>query len=92
MAAPNRARLTGVVVGLNRPSGAADRWLLRVAVERVEPEYGPQLAEPGDEVDAVTVDPPPELAPGVRVVAQAEYVGGPTRGTFRLHELTVLGA
>lgn len=92
MAAPNRARLTGVVVGLTQPSDSADRWFLRVTVEKVEPEYGPQLAEPGSEIDAVTFDPPPGLAPGVRVVAQAEYVGGPTRGTFRLNQLTVLGA
>ena len=81
---PNRSRMTATVVDAAQSPDSAEKWTMRLRVENNEPIEGGSFATPGDEVDAMAFELPEPVAAGARITADAEYVGGPFGGVFRL--------
>ena len=84
-AAPNRSRLTARVISVEPSPRFADTWLLRIRVQEVRALSGGTFAAPGQDHDAVAFGPGPVAGAGDVIQADAEYVGGPAGGVFRLH-------
>jgi hypothetical protein len=82
-AAPNRSRMTARVLAVRQSPQFADRWLLRIRVEQVRPIAGGTFAAAGQERDAFVFGARPPSVGDV-LDADAEYVGGPSGGAFRL--------
>jgi hypothetical protein len=84
-AAPNRSRLTARVLSVEPSPRFADTWLLRIRVQDVQGLSGGTFAASGQDRDAVAFGPGPVAEAGDVIQADAEYVGGPAGGVFRLH-------
>ena len=67
------------------------KWQLRLYLQWVEPLYGGTFVHEGETVDSITFDLPEDPTAGVRLVSEAEYIGGPRGGMLRLHDVR-LGA
>ena len=87
-AAPNRSRLTARVLSVEPSPRFADTWLLRIHVQDVRALAGGTFAARGQDRDAVAFGPGPVAEAGDVIQADAEYVGGPAGGLFRLHAVT----
>jgi hypothetical protein len=85
-AAPNRARIRARVDGVESVPGAP-KWYWTTTILDAESITGGLFAHPGDvaRVFAVGVRPPLEV--GDTFTAEVEYIGGPERGEFQLHEV-----
>ena len=84
-AAPNRCRLAAAVLELRPEPDVPQKSLLLLEVRELEPIQGGRFAGPGEQVAAFTFDDVTGLAVGAVVTAEAEYLGGPSGGTFQLY-------
>jgi hypothetical protein len=86
-AAPNQAWIRATILRAEQSPQFADKWMLEIEISAAEPISGPQLALVGMRAQAFTIRPAWDLPLPAQVEAEAEYVGGPRLGAFRLKNL-----
>jgi hypothetical protein len=93
MAAPNRVRVVATVLSVSAARDVPGKWFLALRWEQSEALRGPNFARIGERADGFTfVDDQTaaklkELAAaGGRLVAEAEFIGGPGGGSFQLFD------
>jgi hypothetical protein len=86
-AAPNRARITGVVDRVEPSSTSDGKWYLTVDVHEAEAIEGGLFARPGGQARVFAFGAAPPVDAGRLISAEVEYLGGPTGGEFQLLRL-----
>lgn len=86
-AAPNRSEIVATVLDIGSKADHPDKWLMRLRIDQIRPLQGGSFVTPGQEVDAFTFGAVSGAEPGHRITAEAEYIGGPFRGSLRLYKL-----
>lgn len=92
MAAPNKVKIKATVLNLRQDSQFQDKWHLEMEILSSESVMGPNFARTGERVNGFAFESTPgfspqNIAPGKTIAAEAEYVGGPTNGIFRLNRI-----
>jgi hypothetical protein len=67
----------------------ADKWLLDLEIVDSKTLRGGNFARSGQKVKAFAVEPPEGLSEGCTITAQAEFLGNPRGGQFRLTDIQV---
>jgi hypothetical protein len=89
MAAPNRSRLRGRLLKVERSPNFADKWLLEFEILGSESISGPNFAREGQIVKGFAILPE-WTYPTVGVLdAQVEYIGGSEGGQYHLLDFAV---
>jgi hypothetical protein len=93
MAAPNRLHVVATVLSVRAAQDVPGKWFLALRWEHSKALRGPNFARTGERADGFTfVDDQTaaklkELAAaGGRLVAEAEFIGGPQGGSFQLFD------
>lgn len=86
-AAPNLARIGAICEQAVRSADSPRKWMLGLRIESVEVLYGGTFVRAGEQVDAIAFDLPVDPVVGARIYADAEYLGGPRGGEFRLYDV-----
>ena len=90
MAAPNRSRIKAKVLQTEPSARFADKWHLELEILESEDLEGPNFARVGETAQGVAFEQGGAIAAGDVISAEAEFVGGPRGGQFRLFEVAAL--
>ena len=86
-AAPNQSEIKARILSMERSPHFADKWLLRLEIIAVKAISGGLFAREGQNIQAFTVQLPPDLAINQLITAEAEFLGDAAGGQLQLHNL-----
>ncbi len=89
MVAPNHSKIRARVLTIDRSPQFSDKWNLKVKLLMIQPIQGSTFAEVGQTVQAFTISEQLSFKQNDVISAEAEYLGDPSGGSFRLTQVQV---
>ncbi|MBO3460414.1 hypothetical protein G7B40_020045 [Aetokthonos hydrillicola Thurmond2011] len=90
MAAPNQSEIKAKVLHIQQSDQFSDKWYLELKILESKNITGGTFAQIGDQVKAFTIAQSPHFGANSIISAQAEFVGDPHGGFFRLNNIQIV--